>query len=283
MKCKKCGSNISDDSEFCPECGAPVQKKKNKTGFTIKKAVIAGGIVAAVLISFVAIGRPKTISVTEGYKPKFTGSDGYGSVEVPDDLPLSKGNQAEEEFEEKFEKESGGTMDYLFSGGDSAKGDGSKAEAMFQMAGSLSCKWEDENGKKLKQGKLKNGQKIVYACTYDQNAGNKAGYRYTDLNTTYTVKGLKKVQDVDLFDNISVVWEKGLLDTMIPAIEFKDGSIQKKLNDDGLATYHVHQTGTTTAEVDIWFSEKNMINKGYRAKGNETTREYEIGPAPDSE
>lgn len=288
MKCRKCGSEISEGSKFCPVCGAPVEttqaKKKQridlKTPKGKKTAVIAGVVTAAVIIGIAAIvTRSTPISVTEGYQPVFTGGNGYGSVEVPDNLPLSDKNQAEKDFENEFEKETGGALNYLFSGGSSAKGDGRKAQAMYQMADSLSCRWEDENGNKLKQGKLKNGQKIVYACTYNQNAGRQAGYRYTDLKTTYTVKGLKKVKEIDPFENVSAEWKLGGYD-ITPDISFKDGSIQKKLSDKNLLNYYIDQTGDTGAEIKVDYDEDKLTKEGYHVKEKSPAKTFDLGEKP---
>ena len=289
MKCRKCGSEISEGSKFCPVCGTPTGQTTDvrqkgvqhlKTPKGRKKALIAGVVAAVAVIGIVAVvTREKPISVTEGYKPVFTGGDGYGSVEVPDNLPLSDKNQAEKDFENTFEQESGGTLNYLFSGGSSARGDGSKAQAMFQMADSLSCKWETEDGNELKQGKLKNGQKIVYACTYNLDAGRKAGYRYTDLKTTYTVKGLKKIKEVDPFENVSAEWKLGGYDVR-PDVSFKDGSIQKELSDKNLLSYHVSEDGDTGAKIEVSYDENQLVDVGYHVKGKSKEKTYDLGQKP---
>lgn len=68
MKCSNCGSEISDDSTYCPKCGAKVQqeskpeeanktepisnnKKKSKKGLVAIGCIIASAIVIAIIVA----------------------------------------------------------------------------------------------------------------------------------------------------------------------------------------------------------------------------------------
>lgn len=321
MKCPNCGSEINDNAKFCPVCGAPqhpqqaanpqqapeqhqapdpqpapqpphyqqqapnpqpVQqpKSKNKKG---KKALVIV-IVAVIAVGvglYLLFGRGKAISVTEGVEPTFSGGNGYGSVYMEVDVPDTSKNQAAKDFEDKLSQATGDSVSDLLSG-DISLSNGTKTASMYQFAMSLDCKWESEDGKDLKQGNLKNGDKVVYACTYDKNAGKKAGYRFTDLNTTYTVDGLKKVKELDVFENVSVDWNLSDYEAE-PEITVKDGSDQRKEQDKGYIYYDYDYTSDGSVTVTASINEDSLMEDGFHAKGvkdSVVTKEFDIGAQP---
>lgn len=153
---------------------------------------------------------------------------------------------------------------------------------MYQFATSLECKWEDEDGNELEQGKLKNDDKVVYACTYNKDAGKKAGYRFTDLKTTYTVKGLTKVKDIDVFDNVSVDWSLDGYE-VAPEITVKDGSDQKKEQDKGYISYQSDWQDDGTVSVTAYVNEASLLTDGYHVKDlsdGSITKKFDIGAKP---
>ena len=48
-KCNNCGTPLDKDYEFCPECGAPIQKKESSWKEKIKKIVV-GYLILSVVV-----------------------------------------------------------------------------------------------------------------------------------------------------------------------------------------------------------------------------------------
>ncbi len=262
-----------------PVNNQPPKPKKNKKVIIII-VVIA---IAAVVVLYLLFGRGKAISVTEGVEPTFSGGNGYGYVSMDTDVPDTSKNQAAKDFEDQLSQATGDSIGDLLSGNASV-GKGNKTAAMYQFAMSLDCKWEDEDGKEVKQGKLKNDDKVVYACTYNKDAGKKAGYRFTDLKTTYTVKGLKKIKDIDVFENVTVDWKLDG-DDAEPEITVKDGTDQQKEQEKGTVTYDYDYSSDGTVTVTAYINQESLIDDGYHAKGlddidGKLTKDYDIGAQP---
>ena len=196
-------------------------------------------------------GQDLTLLTTEISPTDYGGYDGEGTVDEENFHPEEEAmQQLEEEIASRAERSR-------------------NTDDLQRLYDSIDCGFDRTEG-------LHNGDKIVYACTFDADAAEQANYNLQDLVLTFTVSGLKEYQMLDPFTNVSASWTLGndyaaVIDLYIP----------DELQEYGI-TYSYHYGGNEynghsifiTAEAD----EEALKEAGYMLSSTEM--EYELGPRP---
>ena len=109
--CPNCGTKVSEDTRFCPECGRPLAIEQAAKGMSKKK--LAGIIVACIIVIILVavLARPPSRPVIETPSPPEEGwvrlrIENIGSIDYPSDfLELQSGDYRElvEEFHIVYE------------------------------------------------------------------------------------------------------------------------------------------------------------------------------------
>ena len=205
--CIKCGTEINDDQQvFCLVCGeklVPVTEHEQQSGSLKESGKASGkkennknravGIIAALII-LAAIGcgifyfmgkRPAVIDLDKYISGTIDGFNGYGSVEYD---------------YETFQQDVLDMMTKKHTLQDN--GDGMAWEAAGLAIYSY---FDDEiifdGGKE--DGALSNGDTFHMDYEYDEEWWKDHGIKFTGGNKTYTVSGLKEVEEFDAFENES--------------------------------------------------------------------------------
>lgn len=279
--CENCGKVISDNAVFCRYCGAkvtvkpvnvsekpkeavPVQpsaspkpqapkKGLSKTG----KILIIGGAAAAVAVVgvvFWLMNRPTKIDVL---KDVTLSAEGYSSMaDAKVDGNEQQGfNEALENIEKKNQTNS---VQY---------------QALTKIADEIECGWDgnDQN--------LSNDDVITYACKLSdtgEQLAKKYHYQLDDMSKSYTISGLEELQEVDLFDGVTVGFDadsKGMLNIMIEVPE--DSLFQSTEYE-----YTDYDAQKHTVNVELAMNEEALAKKGYRPKDGMMQKTYTLDAQP---
>lgn len=196
-------------------------------------------------------GQDLNLLETEVNPPQYGGYDGQGTIDTENFHP-------EAEALEKLQQEI------------SARTSRSRSTSDLQLLyDSISCGFDRTEG-------LHNGDRIVYACTYDTEAAERANYHLSDLVLTFTVSGLKEYQTLDPFANVTARWTLG--NEYAAVVEL---NIPEELQAYGL-TYDYHYGGDEynghSIFITVQADEEALKESGYILSATET--EYELGPRP---
>lgn len=185
MKCNKCGKELENGAQFCPECGAAVPKQEDA-----KNAILIGGVVAAIvaLIIWGSSVFGQTIDLNKYVSVTFSGYDTVGKASIDVDY------QALE-------------ADY----GDKIRMKDTTSEDRMMMA------WGASNGEILKDSirgifeldqttDLSNGDKVTLTCDESslKKIQNKFNYKFKFKEKKYKVTDLEEITQVDIFELVNV-------------------------------------------------------------------------------
>lgn len=216
MFCGNCGKENADGVKFCMNCGKPLvdQSEKvekaeagvstetkasgsnagaNKILDKIKslpKQVLIGiccAIVALVVIICVVINANSTINLNDYITIEVTGYDGYGRATVEIDWDAIEKKYGDKiSYTSKAKKEYGGLLSLM--------------TPMEALEDSVSVSLDPRN-------KLSNGDEISYTWEIDEELFDCLDCKVKYENDTYTVSKLEKVEKIDAFADVSIIFE----------------------------------------------------------------------------
>lgn len=292
MFCQKCGKQIEDGSEFCVFCGAeqekmdiPVQNFQETTSTPIsvsqqilvqqpprvrkpisKKLII--GIVAGCIVAAAAgvggwwfLNRAKTISLFDDTEAvtklvKVSGVNGKGEV----DGTYEDGayyDSLQEYVLTKIAEAKGYSVDDLIGEEEDETSD-EKLVALQEFTDTLTCGFDEESN-----GSLKNKDKIKYGCAYDADAAKAAKVDLKDTEFEYKVSGLKDVELLDVFKDVSVKWK--LVNANSWTTPYYELKVVNDTENDVLKgfDYSVVESGNGIAKVSVTVDEEALNELGY--------------------
>lgn len=185
MKCNKCGQELENGVQFCPECGAAVPKQEEA-----KNAILIGGVVAAIVALIIwgssVFGR--TIDLNKYVSVNFSGYDTVGKASIDVDYKALE-------------------ADY----GDKIRMKDTTSKEKMMMA------WGASNAEILKDSirgifeldqttDLSNGDKVTLSCDEStlKQIKNKFNYKLKFKEQKYKVKDLEEITSVDIFELVNV-------------------------------------------------------------------------------
>lgn len=204
------------------------------------------GIFLGILLSCTLLFRAiylqtygKTISLLDDQQIIFVGTNGNGTISSfnPQSSSLK---QLKEDYRDKQRKKQDTTD-------------------LGTLIKSIHCSFSQSDH-------LSNGMVITYACTYNHDAAKKSKYNFTNTTKTYTVKNLKQVQEIDVFDNLQTEWS---YDDGIPSLSITNS----KYNDLNIS-YSYSLDSNASATITASFKEDDLLQQGYHIKN--TTKTIEI-------
>ncbi|MBR2801356.1 MAG: zinc ribbon domain-containing protein [Erysipelotrichaceae bacterium] len=138
----------------------PVKKKGNGI-LMLLVGLIAGCLIGALIGSQLNKAPVTTTNMLKDYEFSLTGSNGTGTLSVTGDpmTPVMRALAAE---------------------------DPAKADLVNKLADSVSCTVSG-----AENGSLKNGDALLFACTYDQALAKQAGIAYENTSVTVQIDGLQ--------------------------------------------------------------------------------------------
>lgn len=241
MFCPNCGTQMIQDSRFCPECGVSPSgltpeklqqtKKRNKLIVLCYLAVVAVSLLTLILATVI---KP-TIRLNDYVKVQYEGFDGYGTATVSID-------------QVKFAEDYGKTLTKMFK----------MKEENVQMAVEQFCysyiDFQLDNVEKLS-----NGDTVV--CQW--NCADKAvlqsfGYKLKYKDITFTVEGLQTPTTFDPFADITVKFE-GMAPNGTARIEYN-----KESSNDYNLSYRIDKdqdlnTGDTITVTCYTYSDDDLV------------------------
>ena len=208
----------------------------------VAKVGIFLGIILSCTLLFRAIylhTYGKTISLLDDQQITFVGTNGNGTISSFD--PESSAiKQLKEEYRDKQRK----------------KQDTSELGTLIK---SIHCSFSQRDH-------LSNGMVITYACTYNHDAAKQTKYNFIDTSKSYTVKNLKQVQQIDVFNNLQTEWS---YNDDIPTL-----SITNPTYSDLDISYSYTLDSSNSATITASFNEDNLLQQGYQVIN--TTKTIEI-------
>ncbi len=250
-----------------------VTKQKQPMNKNTKKALFGAlGAVGVVVIGLLLFFLLKTSSIdmTKNATVTYSGADGYGYAYLENDVYSDPTYiKMQEELMKLYssnmmnmnQKAMNKIMDYETIGN--------------TLSG---CYLTREDGLNFENGTLKNGDKLIVECAIPQEAKDAAKRQkisFKNTTKTFTVEGLQPVEEVDLFEGVSVNWaiEDGYVNLKV------DASENKIANELGFE-YDAYANGDGTATVQALVYEDELINYGYVAKGQQYEKKYDVGSEP---
>lgn len=203
MTCKNCGNVLSENEQFCPNCGTENSEykgtndkspKKGKFALPKKMLFILGAIAAVVIIAIILIlSRRPSINLDDYVEITANGYEGYGMANYDFDI-----DQMIEDNTDVFD----------ISDLDS--------DDLEIMSSALQVYDDIDNlvsGSLDKSSELSNGDTVIYTWKISESSQSdfeknyKCRLKYS--NITYKVSGLEKIAEVDPFDekSLSITYE----------------------------------------------------------------------------
>ena len=211
------------------------------------------GIFLGILLTITLIGRAiyinlfgKDISLLSNTQISFTGTNGTGTISSSFEPEKEALKQLKEDYRNKQRN----------------KQDTSSLGTLIK---SIDCSFSQSEN-------LSNGMVITYACKYDHEAASKSKYNFKDISKTYTVTGLKQVEEIDVFEDIQTEWN--LVDG-IPTLSISNS----KYNDLDIS-YSYTLDSLSQATITASFNEEELKKKGYQI--NNTSQTIDIPSLPSS-
>lgn len=227
-------------------------KPKKKKGFRIPAPAWFGigcaAVLGALLIGFqmrdAVLG--KEIALLDSSVPVFGGYSGGGYLAedfAPENSALK---QLEEEKIKREEK-------------------GRSTDDLDRLIKSVACSFEKDSG-------YANKDSIIYACSYDQDAAEAAGIRFSSTAKSYTVSGLEEYTVLDVFAGVQVDWQLGDDGLTIGV------NAPQELLDMGVS-YTWESADNENVSVHAEFDQNVLRSYGYVVNVDETV--YTLGPKPE--
>ncbi len=147
---------------------------------------------------------------------------------------------------------------------------GRSTDDLEKLIRSVSCNFEKASG-------YSNNENLVYACTYDQQAAENAGIRFTNTMKTYTVSGLPEYAVLDVFSGVSADWvlsDSGLSIGISSPAEYRDMGITYSYSFEG------EEYNGETVNIHAEFDQNVLMSYGYVVNDDEIT--WQLGPMPEA-
>lgn len=226
--CTNCGTGLEEGAKVCPNCnmvleepnqmqgGMPNQmqgynpmmnqgydpnmqsnmqmpKKSNKKLIIGIVAGVSALVIVGIIILLVVLTSKPVLKLDEYVKVKFDGVDGAGTAYI--DFDYDKYYEVVGEKYDSVNKD----IDSLDDLQD-ALGSMSDYEDVTSVAKAFSYSLNKSND-------LSNGDKVTVKFKVDEEELNDLGFKVEYENVSFTVKGLDKVKEVDVFSKIEISYE----------------------------------------------------------------------------
>ncbi len=270
MFCEKCGKQLADGSAFCDNCGAaqtpaaaqpqaepvyaapqatpvyaaPVAAPKKKFDFsklTKKQKMIGGGIIGGVLalivILIIILCQPKSIKLDKYMSATVTGYNNYATITYEfDSETLVTDVLGKKAVEQIKNAQYGSWSDLANAGGKIAK--------LWADSMALSSAYHVDvtypEGKT--NGKLSNGDEIIYTLTFDEGVAKKYDIKAKTREFKYKVEGLPEASVYNLLDNFSIEFTGvdgyGRAQLKSSAVENKAGDVSFRVSENDYYVYY---------------------------------------------
>lgn len=281
MYCYKCGSQIEDDSVFCPVCGAKLDEQTNPTKEMeevvepiqlqpkapkekkpISKAIIAAIVAVLVVVigvvAFVFLYKP-TIHLDDYVTITYEGYNGYGTALVEVDW-----EQFKEDYRGKLKWTSYAKKEVESLGFDGDTYLSSDPIDFFDMVISASLD---------KSSELSNDD--VVKVTWDVADGIEKEVNATiiyDNDKEYTVSGLEEISEIDIFENVKVKYDGMDGEGYVSGYECKDEDMEYYLSAEPSTNLSVGDKITVSVSQDYL---DTYIEK-YGKSPKETSKEFTV-------
>lgn len=285
MFCTNCGKEITENSKFCPKCGALVEDdnvhkvQKSSIIDDIKKGnkkaigILAGGAAAVVVIVLLVVVLHKpTIDLADYTQINVTGAQGYGQAEVEFD---------QERFEQdilKVAKVNGKKVNTINPDSDILEDDSFLSELYGESSGiynfALCISDVVNSGEFEDNGNLSNGDKVTYTYTFNNNELKKYGFKLKGQEITEEVSGLGEAEKIDPFDGVEVTFS-GISPDVTAEYILKEDAAEEysaiSYSFDKSENLKSGDTVTLTAEAD-----NSYLAQNYGVVLSETEKEYTV-------
>lgn len=242
---------------FQKKAETPVVREKRKrrvpaaawVGFTAAFLVASG--IGGYRFYHTVHGEDLGLLATQMTPPSYGGYDGQGTVDEENFHPEQ---EALDQLQDEIEFQAARNR---------------STEDLQRLYDSIDCGFDRTEG-------LRNGDKIVYACTFDADAAEQANYNLSDLVLTFTVSGLQEYQILDPFANVSARWTLGTDYAAVIELDIPDELSAYGITYDyhyGAEEYNGHSIIITAAA-----DEEALREQGYVL--GSTEMEFELGARP---
>jgi hypothetical protein len=198
MFCLKCGTNNEGVSSYCTKCGSPIENesikpaKTNNMKFLLNKKlwVIAGAVLALLVIFIIVSNQPKKINVEEFIEISYNGYSGYATARANLDedslfnaISVARGTK-------DIDLEDLDDIESLFS---NYKNYNEAIECIDSIDMIVSP-----------SANVSNGDNIKVDISYDNKIAKKYKIKFTGNSITKKVEGLKPIEKIDPFKDLSI-------------------------------------------------------------------------------
>ncbi|MCR5624682.1 MAG: zinc ribbon domain-containing protein [Lachnospiraceae bacterium] len=161
--------------------------------------ISAGAVIAIVVTILLIVNRKTKIDLNDYIKVNYTGYNGYGNTEVDFDYDKLYTDVCKAAGFSKKELEDIELTDLILD----TKATTKKAKKIYNIY--KAC---DKLDYKLsKESKLSNGDKIKLTFKFDNDLAKKIKVKFVGKEKELEVKGLKKIEEYNPFDHITVTFE----------------------------------------------------------------------------
>lgn len=296
MICSNCKKEINDNSKFCEFCGNKVEvaafqggaqsQQATEPGFqnagiqgvpvqnqmqmpkTPKKPInkkilaIAIGGGCAVLLILIAIivlvvTHKKTLDLQDYTKVSFEGYNGYGIATI--DFDRDKFMDDVEEY---------GDVDDVDT--DDIDDIEDWAELLTDSADAYDA-INDISYELDKSDKLSNGDKVKVKYEFDNEKAAEIGLKFKGEDKEFEVKGLKKVKEINPFDDLTVEFSGISPNAKVEITSDSSEDVISYIRFEADKTSGIAKGDKITVTVDV---DEDYILKNYGCKLKETSKEY---------
>ena len=259
----------TQNTGFVNQQPAPTKSKGNKW---VKYGLfgLGGLLVLGLLAMLISAFSGPSIDMTGNATAEFSGADGYGYVSINNNLDQDEG--IKKMFAESAEL--------------AAKNGFNQSESTFRklmdydtiVSGArYACSWYVEGNPDAENGTLKNGDVVIFECEIPQEALDAASRQHISFKNTskkFTVEGLQPVEEVDLFEGITVGWtfEEGY-----PQIKV-DTTNCPAANQLGIEYRTSRNDNSVTVRADVY--ESDLLENGYAPKDGLLEKDFDIEAEP---
>lgn len=212
------------------------------------KAAVSGAMLLLMAGALTACGKTE-IDVMEGLELNYNGVDGYGTASIADSYVWEDAAMEAAGFDE--DKMTDDNIGEMFRG-----------MAAIEEAVSYEV-YPNEN--------LSNGDEVTVKATVDNESVEEYKIQFTGSEKKFIVEGLQELEEVDLFDGLTVEFE-GFAPYVTATVNKQNvrSDISVSYSLDKQENLTVGDTVTVMAEYD----EDSLLQKGYIVK--ESTKEFTV-------
>lgn len=297
MICSNCKKEINDNSKFCEFCGnkveaiqsqgdvlsqtaAPVVQNTGVQGVPVQNqnqmqipkapkksinkkllAIIIGGGCAVLLLLIIIIvlivTHKKTLDLQDYTKVSFEGYDGYGTAKI--DFNHEKFMDDVEEY---------GDID------DVDTEDVNKIEDWAELLSDSADAYDainDVSYKLDKSERLSNGDKVKVKYDFDNDKAAKIGLKFKGEEKAFEVKGLKKVKEINPFDDLTVEFSGMAPNAEVDITSNSSEEVMSEIRFEADKSSGIAKGDKITVTVN---ADEDYILENYGCKLKETSKEY---------